>query len=63
MKTVFDNADEVINKGYKYLIINDMPFKIIGKQDNIKIKVSNPFGNIPMVVRVECIDGERIIAQ
>lgn len=63
MKTIFNNADEVINKGYKYLIINDMPFKIIGKQDNIKIKVSNHFSNIPMTVSVECINSEQIIVQ
>lgn len=63
MKTIFDNADEILNKGYKYLIIHDMPFRIIGKQDDIKIKVSNPFSSIPMVVSVECIDGERIVIQ
>jgi len=63
MKTIFGNTDEVINKGYKYLVIHDMPFSIIGKQDDMKIKVSNPFGKIPMAIHVECIDGINIIAQ
>lgn len=60
---MFKTADEVINKGYKYLIIHDIPFRITGKQDDMKIKVSNPFSKIPMSVHVECIDGINIIAQ
>jgi len=62
MKTIFNNVDEVINKGYKYIIIHDIPFTIIGKQDNM-IKLSNPFIDTPMEVHVACIDGENIIAE
>ena len=59
---MFKTAAEVINKGYKYIIIYDTPFNIINSEGNT-LKLLNPFNvKAPMSIQVECINGKDIKA-